>query len=141
FAQSTLANLDAFAHDLGTIQTAVSKLHFSEGERWLAEVADGIEIDGLRARFVAALYHATLGHPTLPEADQILESAKAVVARRHAKLHHPDPTRLTGTTTNPTLYQYGYLHMADTLCYWHRERAEVQAVLTGSADIPDCFFR
>jgi hypothetical protein len=64
-----------------------------------------------------------------------------VVARRHAHLHAPHPERLTKRVHNPTLYQFGYLFWADSLCYWERERVETARLLglTGAV-IPACAF-
>ena len=40
---------------------------------------------------------------------------------------------------NQTEYQYGYLYEADTLCYWLRERVQVNNLLTGAGDeVPGC---
>lgn len=39
------------------------------------------------------------------------------------------------------LYQFGYLHMADTLCYWRRELAQLEAIMgTASGVPPACVF-
>ena len=43
--------------------------------------------------------------------------------------------------TNQTTYQFGYLYMADTLCYWNRELAQVKNQLGDASVIPPaCVF-
>ena len=47
--------------------------------------------------------------------------------------------RLTDPLRNPTIYQYGYLHQADELCYWHRELTQATNAVDGdSALAPAC---
>jgi len=100
-----------------------------------------------RARFVAALYRAVLSAAEGGSADTHLEVAeaaltegRAVVQRRHTSLHDPVPERLLAPHLNATLYHYGYLYEADTLCYWERERTEVRNLLLGEQnDVPPCF--
>ncbi len=115
-------------------------------DRWADEVADGLAVDAARARYVAALYDAVLlaadgADPTaaLAEADAQLAAGRAVVDHRHAHLHDPDPERLLKDGSNPTLYDYGYLTNAETLCFWQRERVQVREVLLGeSGTDPGC---
>jgi hypothetical protein len=132
--------LDAIAHDL-------AKLDLPD-TRWAREVRDGLDIDRLRARFVLATYHAVIAHLTggdattpLHEAQQILDDAQATVHRRDGDLHDTHGKRLISRPTNHTTYQFGYLFMADTLCYWHRELAQVQNILgDDSVTPPACVF-
>lgn len=115
-------------------------------ERWFAEVVDGAQVNALRARYITAIYGAMVAHlqgqdpaALLAQADAALASARGVVARRHADLHDPEPARLIEDTSNPTLYQYGYLHRAHTLCFWERERLLAEELITGQAqDVPGC---
>jgi len=47
---------------------------------------------------------------------------------------------LFGRPANATVYGFGYLMQADTLCYWQRERAQVAAIVDGPGDpIPACW--
>jgi hypothetical protein len=108
---------------------------------WVRELSDGIEIDALRADYMAALIRAAIDHDAaeLSAAEVLLESARAVVAARHGDAHDPDIERLITEGDNRTLYNFGYLLRADELCYWERERLQVTALLTGeSQSIPAC---
>lgn len=109
-----------------------------------AEVADGFQIDAARAAYIHALYAAAVakgegGDPaaSLAAADAALADAHAVVARRHALV----PARDTAFAGNATIYPFGYLGQADTLCYWERERVQIHNVTDGKDDtIPACIF-
>jgi hypothetical protein len=110
-----------------------------------AEIADGMAIDVLRARFVSRIYQAALdgpgaGEAALIEAEGLLEEAREVVARRRASFWWPDGERLVdGGDQNATIYQFGYLYMADTLCYWDRERGEAALVVRAdTTPLPPC---
>jgi len=97
-------------------------------------------------RFIAALYRAAAlsadgadggaVDPLLASADAALADARKVVAHRHAHLHDPTPSRLLPEETNSTLYQYGYLNEADTLCYWVRERGLFEQQIRGGSTVP-----
>jgi hypothetical protein len=106
-------------------------------------VRDGLAITTLRARYIAALYAAAADPGSadagFAEADGALAEARDVVNRRHANLHDDVGGRLTIPGENPTLYQYGYLHWADELCYWDREYAQATNLLRGDTrDVPAC---
>ena len=100
----------------------------------------------MRARFIAALYRAAVVHADggavddlFAQADAAMADATRVVAHRHARLHDPSPARLLQEGDNATVYKYGYLNEADTLCYWVRERALARQQLLGSSDAaPGC---
>ena len=137
---------------LGPVQAAPTGLEDgAEGETpWQREVADGIEIDALRAEYMAAVLDAVLAYADgdaaaaaehITTAETTFTAAQAVVARRHADLHDPDPARLTGLLENPTLYDYGYLRHADTLCFWQRDDAQVRNLVLGESNVdPGCAF-
>jgi len=102
-----------------------------------------VAVDADRVRFIAALYRAAATYADggavdtlLATADAALADARKVVAHRHAHLHDPDPSRLLGETSNITIYKYGYLYYADTMCYWERERGQFDQELLGSATTP-----
>lgn len=115
-------------------------------DAFAAEVDDGLGINAARARYIAALYDAVLlaadgGDPTdaLADADARLADAGALTATRHAALHDALAERLLTRNGNPTLYDYGYLTNADTLCFWQRERVQVRKLLLGeSGSDPGC---
>lgn len=151
-----LANLEQYEQTLASIGAELDALDLPS-TRWSREVADGIVIDRLRVQFVLASYRAVLAHVhgttdtrALDEADALLEDAREHVIPRHSDLHDTHARRLlddadTNETNhglgNRTFYQFGYLHMADTLCYWKRERDQVRAVLGDTSVIPDtCLF-
>ena len=114
---------------------------------WFDEIADATQVTHLRARYAwtlwsAARTHADGGDPSelLATADAIRQSAAEKVADRHAALWDPDGARMTtGEWDNPTIYDYGYLHHADTLCYWEREWVEARRSMElTSATAPNC---
>ena len=49
--------------------------------------------------------------------------------RLSADLHDTHHRRLVDKTPNHTFYQFGYLYMADTLCYWQRELDQAGTIL------------
>jgi hypothetical protein len=106
-------------------------------------VADGVRIDALRTDFAHALYSAALAHTAtgsddgwLAVADGLLDQARDVVDTRHADLHDPQPERLISQGDNATIYRFGFLGMADELCFWNKERGEAAQVIEGSDEIP-----
>ena len=74
-------------------------------------------------------------------AEQLLAEAQDTVRDRDGDLHDTHGRRLVDKTTNQTTYQFGYLYMADSLCYWNRELAQVKNLL-GDASVtpPACVF-
>lgn len=149
FRTQVLAPLEAYAGVLDELGGRLEAAPLPQG-RWTAELRDGVAIDRIRARFVAEVYAAALDHLAgdgaaaaahRERAAELLASGRAVVAKRHADLHDPHGRQLVDETPNRTFYQYGYLFMADTLCYWQRELAQVDAILgraTGAP--PSCLF-
>ncbi len=109
---------------------------------WLGEILDGLEVTAHRIRYVHALYSAVIAHERtgsdeghLQRALAELEAAKKVVSRRHKALHDPrGRQRLLTNRDNATVYKYGYLREANILCFWNRERIEVQRLLFGSSE-------
>ena len=144
FEQSVLVPLQAYADALDAIAPP------SGDDRWTAELADGLAVDQLRARFTLATYRAVIaqlrgdaGEATAQQASaQVLRGdAQVVIARRHANLHDTHGRRLLDRTPNDTFYQYGYLRNADILCFWDRELAQVDGVLGNSTMMPPgCLF-
>ncbi len=119
----------------------------SGDDRWLAELRDGAAVDAHRARFVSWVLDAVLLHAdgtdasaALTAAEDELEAARVVVARRHADLHDPNGADLIdGDLPNPTIYDYGYIAQADTLCFWERELAQAHnLILAADVDVPGC---
>jgi hypothetical protein len=141
-AAALVAGLDAMATDFAAIATPTGT------DVWSVEIADGLAVTTLRARYIAALYAsaaATGAGDTEAAATHLdlaattLESARAVVTRRHAALHDDVDGRLTVPGENPSLYQFGYLRWADELCYWSREYAQASNLAVGTElDVPAC---
>ncbi|MCW5802890.1 MAG: hypothetical protein KIT31_10930 [Deltaproteobacteria bacterium] len=149
FRATVLAPLARYAQELDGMSAQLAALALP-ASRWAAELRDGFAVDALRAHFVGNLYEATLAHlggadaaarQLLALARRQMAEARTVVARRHADLHDPNGARLIEKTPNRTFYQFGYLFMADTLCYWERELAEVDGLLgTATGAPPSCLF-
>lgn len=146
YESTVLPALDQLAADTQSAFQAVDALSIAHDDPWYAEVRDGMAVDADRVRFIAALYRAAAVHADggavdalIATADAALADARHVVAGRHAHLHDPTPARLLVEDSNATIYQYGYLNEADTLCYWVRERGLFdQQILGGSTTPPGC---
>lgn len=146
FDSTRLQPLEQLATDLEAYATEVDGLGLDTSEGFEAEVIDGVEVTAHRARFVASVYRGVMNylagtdpHPMLDKAQQELDAAQAVVERRHRALFDPDPLLLIHQPANPTLYQYGYLYEADTLCYWNRELIQAKNIALGSGiPVPGC---
>ncbi len=135
FGASVLAPLALFGVAQGELAEGVVG-----DERWSNEISDGLRMNSVRAEYVSylygAMYAAAYGGETsgaLAEADARLEEAAAIVERRFEAFHDPLAERLVERADNPTLYDYGYLYNAHTLCFWQRERGEVGELLLGEA--------
>jgi hypothetical protein len=147
FVSAVVVPLEAHAARLAELYGRAATLQTLEGEPWRREIAEGLEVTAARAAYMAALLRAVVAHaegsdpaPHLGKAEGLLAQARDTIDRRHAALAYPKSTQLTKPNANPTIYQYGYLEMADTLCYWNRERVEVRNVLTGQMGaVPLCY--
>ncbi len=98
----------------------------------------------LRAQHAAILYRSVLAYArgdsgatasSLEQAAAFTSQAAGVVARREAHYRF-DVTRETGQYANPTVYPFGYLRPAHTLCYWHRRESQVAYLLQNGAAAP-----
>jgi hypothetical protein len=146
FAETVLA-LDVFATELAALRDRAHALGLADSP-WSRELLDGFDVTAARARFITAAYQTVLAHlagePTSDRREQLesaLADGRAAVARRHAAPHHTGPRdQLFGRPTNATVYGFGYLHQADTLCYWERERAQLAAIVDApDTRIPTCW--
>jgi hypothetical protein len=146
FQQTVLTPLANLLTQTQQIQTAVTNLKLDPKDPWLSEVSDGIAVDEARTRFIGALFEAAATFSAqgndggwLAKADAALTDAKVIIGRRDAHLHYPNASLLLDTTSNATIYQYGYLYEADQLCYWERERVQARAAILGeTAMVPTC---
>lgn len=117
--------------------------------RWTRELRDAARMTALRAAFAHDAYDATLAFldgrgddstAAHARAAALIDEARPIVARRHADLHHKNPA-IIANGANQTLYPYGYLQMADRLCFWARELRQVENVTGLSSELPpDCVF-
>jgi hypothetical protein len=146
FQTSVLGPLSDLQSGIEAIQAAVGAIGLDRSDPWLGETLDGIDVDVDRTRFINALYQAVASFAAqgsdggwLAKADAAMSDAQTIVSRRHSHLHYPNGGFLTQPTDNATLYQYGYLYEADTLCYWQRESFQAKSVVTGqSMAAPSC---
>jgi hypothetical protein len=135
-----LPALGTYADELTALSARAKALDLPSS-RWARELEDGFAVTAARARFIHAAYAAMTGAPSTTALDAALADGRAAVDRRHRDLHYPgNRDDLVGRPTNATIYGYGYLHQADALCYWERERAQLAKPLTGAtAPIPHCW--
>lgn len=149
FAADVLGPLGAFADELSALVGGAhgGALAEASDEPVIAELLDGVEIAAARAAFVHALWLAAATSDdlaardaALADVDEQLTAAEVIVARRHAALLDPVPTTILARTISTSLlYQYGYLREANTLCFWHRERAQLRNALLGETTaVPAC---
>lgn len=138
FETNVIVPLEAHADKLAAFAQTASVYANSE-QKALREIADGLQVTALRARYSAQIYRIAmaLGRSEATEslfaaAQTTLDTAKTVVAKRHADLWHPDAKKLTTSSKNLTIYPFGYLTQANTLCFWGRELVEVTNLRDGT---------
>jgi hypothetical protein len=154
FRGSDLAALEAAAAAyegwLGRLR-AIEPQVPSAGEPWLAEVIDGVELDGLRAAQAAHLYDAVLSlraaqlrgereagaaaADAWAAAGRDKQRAEAVIRRREAAYRYPAAQTHGGGLTaatgrkNGTTYPYRVYTKAHLMTYWSNRHDEVAAIL------------
>jgi hypothetical protein len=143
FEEAVMGPLAQYVQRLDALAFRAAALELPDS-RWARELEDGFAIDRARGHFIDAAYRATLDHLAGDDAAAARDRASAaswmatgqgIVTRRHGDRHDPDPELVTADA-NHTVYAFGYLYMADTLCYWHRELDQVDAVLGNSTTTP-----
>jgi hypothetical protein len=151
---SVVQALESFAAQSQPIEDAIAaRCRGSDATLapWCEELQDGITIVTLRAQHAATLYRAMLDYvrgdagdaaSLVAQAGQITTQAAAVVARRESQYRF-ELDRVTGQYQNPTIYGFGYLRQAHTLCYWHRREQQVTFILQngvaeGQSSLPSC---
>jgi hypothetical protein len=154
FQVSVVQALESFASQSQPIEDAIAaRCRGSDATLapWCDELQDGISIVTLRAQHAATLYRAMLDYvhgdatdaaTLVTQAAQITTQAAAVVAHRESQYRF-DLQRVTGQYQNPTVYGFGYLRQAHTLCYWHRREEQVTYILQnggpeGQSSLPSC---
>lgn len=116
---------------------------------WCSELADGVAIVRLRLSHSARLYRAVLASARGTSASTQLGAAKSLraqalsVVRRREQAYRFPLTELVDPWKNPTIYKFGYLRQAHTLCLWERQAAQAQYVIDdgvapGFGDVPSC---
>ncbi len=149
WSATVLSPLADFALELADLDARFTALGLADSP-WSRELADGFAVTAARARFVAAGYEAVVaqaeGDPVAAEAararaEAALADGHAAVQRRHAAPHYTGAREhLFGQPDNATVYGFGYLSRADTLCYWERELVQIDNVLRGTSEaVPSCY--
>jgi hypothetical protein len=127
------------------VPIAVQASKLPAADPFLAEIQDGILIDYWRARFVDSTYAAGLAYlgkndpgVHVRAAEAALREAEKIVARRDLHLNYKT-VDVTDNNRNPTIYQFGYLKQASTLCLWHRELQKLRQLMGDKeAAAPSC---
>lgn len=148
FTSSVIEPLRAYTAKLVDLEKRMLALDLPDS-RWGRELRDGMIVTRLRAEFVLATWEAVLdkvgggsGAAASARAEAALAAAKPVIKGRHNDLHERHGRRSLDQTVNSTVYQYGYLYMADTQCYWHRELEQMKhAIGASTGTIPGCLFK
>ncbi|HEY5944091.1 MAG TPA: hypothetical protein VIV40_01305 [Kofleriaceae bacterium] len=147
FSANILAPLEAHANAVAGLAAQVDALPLPDS-RWTRELRQGFAVDRLRAEFVHTLYAAIVakarggsGADDYKRARELLARARPVVTARHNDLHDTHGRRLLERAQTWGQYQYGYLFMADTMCFWQRELDQVGNLLGLSTAAPNgCLF-
>ena len=157
FRDSDLAKINAsavFMAGLRDRMTDARELVPEHGLPWFDEIADGIEIDEMRARQASALYTAVLaireaelsnepdpgsfGEAQYGAAQMVLAQAEIVIRRREAAYRYPAAQVYGGGLTedtavaNGTTYPYRVHTKTHLLTYWNNRDAEVRALIDGA---------
>ncbi len=103
---------------------------------WCSELADGFEIDRLRAAHAVLLYRAVLDwsrggshHAALLEQAAGVRAQAAKVVARREKGYRFDLHRMVDDYKNLTVYSFGYLRTAHTLCFWTRQEQQASTLI------------
>jgi hypothetical protein len=109
---------------------------------WCLEILDGIKIVRLRLLHSFNLYRAVIDgiqgkeyKNSLEEAVKLREEAKKVVSAREKYYRFP-LERLVGSYQNPTIYPFGYLRLAHTMCGWERQEKQASYVIENKSKPP-----
>jgi hypothetical protein len=154
FEGDVLADLDTLVREIRPLEDGVAaRCRGADAvlTPWCDELRDGVHIVRLRLEHSLLLYRALLAHARGDgrAAAQRLKDAVAktgearVVVEGRAQGYRFDLERLTGAYANPTIYPFGYLRQAHTLCLWHRQNEQARRIveenLIGSTTgLPSC---
>lgn len=142
FTEGVVTPLSQLEAKTAEIFTSASALR-SVGDKFIDEMLDGMEIDMLRARFTHTAWKlassGSVDQAALDELDALIDAASVITERRLGSMHWPEAQKLVEDGVNQTLYQYGYLRDANSLCSWRRERAQLRNALLGEKNVePGC---
>lgn len=110
-------------------------------KRIIDEIKDGVLITYLRANFIRTLYEGILNseyNNHLEQMQKILDEARKVAERRYVEFFYPSPNILVENFDNPTIYKFGYLKQAHTLCLWERDLERFKEAFGQKASKPTC---
>lgn len=140
FVAEVLTPLQQLVDELTDLDARFTALQLADSP-WSRELADGFAVTAARARFIHAAYRAVLDRTDDTAARAALAEGHAAVQRRHAQPHYTGPREhLFGEPTNATVYGFGYLSRADTLCYWERELVQLDNALNDTTEpVPSCY--
>lgn len=147
FRTNVLVPLAALRTDLMGIEARLAALAISPDDRWLGEIVDGVHTNRVRVEDAITIWtgaadladgmniEPALAHLAVIEAEQT-----AIVAHRLAHFHAPNGADLVAESRRSVvLYQYGYLSHANDLCFYRRERIQLENLARGTMTaIPGC---
>jgi hypothetical protein len=141
---SALDPLGAFATQLGTIRDQIVT-HADANDQDQSEVLDGAAIDAARGRYIHDLYAAAYAFAEKQDYAALITDAMAALTDAQKALASRDtlipPILRADSGGQATIYPFGYLAQADTLCYWTRELVQLQNLVTGGNQFVDgCIF-
>lgn len=152
FESNVLKKLGEMADKIGPIESKVRKLCDVSDQLlkpWCMEILDGVKIIRLRALHSLNLYEAIISSIVMQnytkffrEAVKIKEEARNVIENRE-KSYRFAAQRYIGSFMNPTIYPFGYLKQAHTLCFWVRQEAQAKLVTQNRSkpnflELPTC---
>lgn len=130
---------------------AIAAAQDDDHKPWIAEIADGLRITGLRAEHALKIYSTVLALRTaihahdyaavatagdmVAAATDITTRARAIVTAREAAYRYPkelsiagDEVGTDGAIPNQTIYPYRYLSRTHRLFYWTRPDDQLAAM-------------
>lgn len=147
FRTNVVGRLTTLRTDLMAIEARLAALSISPDDRWLGEIVDGVHSTRVRVDDAVVLWGAAADFGDGMNVDAAFTRLSAIeaeetalVAQRLAHFHAPNGPELVAETRHSALlYQYGYLRHANNLCYWRRERIELDNLVHGNTTtIPNC---
>jgi hypothetical protein len=153
FESTVVAKLEAMAKEMQPLEDAIAARCRGADDTirpWCDELWDGISITRLRAVHAAHLYRAVLAKARGGDAESEYAAATTTSAQAATVVAHREPGyrfdahRLVDAYSNPTVYGFGYLRTAHTLCFWSRNEQQVRYLLDDDGagenflELPSC---